>query len=131
MVSFLAFTVLLAACAVSGAHAGSVDPIAKVLQMIGDLQGKIQAEGSDAQKVYDEFSEFCESRSRELEYESKTGKSQIGKLEATIANEAATAENLNSKIEEVAASISTDEADLKAATDIRSKENVAFVAEEK
>merc|ERR1740130_988001 len=99
--------------------------------MIGDLQGKIQAEGSDAQKVYDEFSEFCESRSRELEYESKTGKSQIGKLEATIANEAATAENLNSQIEEVAASISTDEADLKAATDIRSKEQAAFEAEEK
>jgi len=131
MARLLAFTVLLAACAVSGAHAGSVDPIEKVLQMIGGLQGKIQAEGSDAQKVYDEFSEFCESRSRELEYEITTGKGQVGKLEATIANEAATAENLNSKIDDVVASISTDEADLKAATGIRGQENAAFRAEEK
>jgi len=117
--------------AISGAHADAVDPIEKVLQMIGDLQGKIIGEGNDAQKVYDEFSEFCETRSRELEFEIKTGKGEVEKLGATIANEAATAENLNSKIEEVAGNIATDEADLKAATDIRKKENAAFVAEEK
>jgi hypothetical protein len=126
-----ALTILLAACAVSGAHAGSVDPIQKVLQMLGDLQSKVVAEGTAAQKVYEEFSEFCETRARELEYEIKTSKGQVSKLEATIENEAATIQNLNSKIEEVAASISGDEADLKAATTIRNQENTAFKAEEK
>jgi len=126
-----AFTVLFAVFAISGAHANSVDPIAKVLQMIGDLQGKIISEGNDAQKVYDEFSEFCEDRSRELAHEIKTGKAAVKDLEATIENEVAKASSLNAKIEELSGAIATDEADLKAATTIRAKENTAFVAEEK
>jgi len=113
------------------AQASSVDPIEKVLQMISDLQAKVIGEGNDAQKVYDEFSEFCEDRSRELEFEIKTGKAGVKDLEATIANEKATAESLNAKIEELSGSIATDEADLKAATDIRTKEQAAFEAEEK
>merc|ERR1719352_1804070 len=43
----------------------------------------------------------------------------------------ATAESLNAKIEETSAAIATDEADLQAATDIRTKEQGAFEAEEK
>ena len=82
-------------------------------------------------KVYDEFAEFCEDRSRELGFEIKTGKQGVKDLEAAIANEAATIESLNAKIEELASGIATDEADLKSATDIRTKEQGAFEAEEK
>jgi DNA repair exonuclease SbcCD ATPase subunit len=124
-------TMLFLALAASGAQADAVDPIAKVLQMIGDLQGKIVSEGTDAQKVYDEFSEFCETRSRELGFEIKTGKGGVKSLSATIEDEAAKAEGLNAQIEELSGAIATDEADLKAATGIRAKENGAFVAEEK
>merc|ERR1719389_1440513 len=99
--------------------------------MIGDLEAKIQAEGRDAQKVYDEFAEFCEDRSRELQFEIKSGKAQVKELEAAIEKETATAESLNAKIEELSAAISTDEQDLKAATEIREKEQAAFEAEEK
>merc|ERR1719191_2252664 len=122
---------LLAGFALSGAEADSMDPIAKVLSMISELQAKIIAEGEDSQKVYDEFSEFCEDRSRELGFEIKTGKQGVKDLTATIENEKATAESLNAKIEEISGAISVDEADLKAATEIREKENAAFVAEEK
>jgi len=121
----------LALLAVSGAHASSTDPIEKVLQMIGDLQAKIIGEGNDAQKVYDEFAEFCEDRSRELGFEIKTGKQGVTDLTAAIEKEAATQESLNAKIEELSSAIATDEADLKAATDIRNKEQAAFEAEEK
>merc|ERR1719247_4030450 len=99
--------------------------------MISDLEAKIQAEGSDAQKVYDEFAEFCEDRSKELQFEIKTGKQNVKDLEATIADEAAKQESLNAKIEEISGAIATDEADLKAATEIRSKEQASFEAEEK
>jgi len=99
--------------------------------MISDLQAKIIGEGNDAQKVYDEFSEFCEDRSRELGFEIKTGKQGVADLTATIEKETATASSLNAKIEGLASDISTDEADLKAATDIRKKEQGAFEAEEK
>ncbi len=94
---------LLAAFALPSAHASSTDPIEKVLQMISDLQAKIIGEGNDAQKVYDEFAEFCEDRSRELGFEIKTGKAEVKDLEAAIAKEAATQESLNAKIEELSA----------------------------
>merc|ERR1719478_1289628 len=123
--------VLLVSCASRCAHASSTDPIEKVLQMISDLQAKIIGEGHDAQKVYDEFAEFCEDRSRELGFEIKTGKAEVKDLEAAIAKEAATAESLASKIEELSGAIAVDEADLKAATEIRAKEQAAFEAEEK
>merc|ERR1719335_750487 len=126
-----AFTVLFAVLAVSGAHASSVDPIAKVLQMIGDLEGKIISEGTDAQKVYDEFAEFCEDRSKSVGFEIKTGKADVKSLTAKIADETAKSESLTAKIEEFSSAIAVDEADLKAATDIRTKEKAAFDAEEK
>merc|ERR1719390_26504 len=113
---------LFAGFALPCAHASSTDPIEKVLQMISDLQAKIIGEGNDAQKVYDEFSEFCEDRSKELGFEIKTGKAEVKDLEAAIAKEAATAESLNAQIEELSSAI---------ATDIRNKEQAAFEAEEK
>merc|ERR1719502_2237812 len=78
-----------------------------------------------------EFSEFCEDRSRQLGFEIKTGKAEVKELEAAIANEKATIESLNAKIEELSGAIAVDEADLKAATEIRAKEHGAFIAEEK
>merc|ERR1719378_277993 len=99
--------------------------------MISELETKIISEGGDAQKVYDEFAEFCEDRSRELGFEIKSGKQQVKDLEAAIEKETATAESLNAKIEELSGAISVDEQDLKAATEIREKEHAGFVAEEK
>jgi len=122
---------LLSVAALRSAQADNATPIEKVLQMISDLQGKIQSEGADAQKVYEEFAEFCEERSRNLGFEIKTGKGEVKDLTATIANEKATAESLTAKIEELSASIATDEADLAGATSIREKEQAAFEAEEK
>jgi len=131
MAKLMASAVLLAVLALSGVQADGVDPIEKVLQMIGDLQGKVIGEGNDAQKVYDEFSEFCEDRSRQLGFEIKTGKAGVNDLTAAIQKETATAASLNAKIEELSGSIAGDEQDLKAATEIRAKENGAFVAAEK
>jgi len=122
---------LFALMVLPSAQAAGADPIGKVIQMISDLQSKVIGEGADAQKVYDEFSEFCEDRSKELGFEIKAGQQGKKDLEATIANEAAKAEYLNAKIEELSGAIAVDEADLKAATEIRAKENGAFVAAEK
>merc|ERR1740123_1693249 len=108
-----------------------VSPIAKVIQMISDLQAKILAEGAESQKVYEEFAEFCEHRSKDLQYEIKTGKDEKAELEATIAKEAAKAGALDEKIDELAGSIATDEGDMKKATEIRDKEFADFSAEEK
>jgi len=120
-------------CIVAAAFAEkeAVSPIQKVIQMLSDLQTKVIGEGEDAHKTYTEFAEWCEDRSRELQFEIKTGKNNVNDLTATIQEESALIESLGGKIEELGGAIATDEADLKAATEIRDKEAVHFAAQEK
>merc|ERR1719408_780877 len=110
--------------------AETVTPIEQVVNMLSDLETKILKEGHDAQKVYDEFSEFCEDRSRELGFEIKTGKGEVTSLKAVIEKESATIDSLNAKIDEISAAIATDEADLKSAREIRHKEEETFLKDE-
>merc|ERR1719183_2707286 len=109
----------------------STNPIEKVVQMMSDLQAKIIGEGEECQKTYEEFAEWCEDRNKELGFEIKTGTAQAGDLTATISKETANADALSTKIDELSGDIATDEADLKAATEIREKEAADFAAEEK
>merc|ERR1719478_846247 len=126
--SVLAVLVLVA---LSPASASEVNPIEKVVQMISDLQSKVISEGADAQKVYDEYAEWCSDRSTKLGFEIKTGKADVADLKATIEEETASSAALETKIEELSNDIKTDEADLDAATKIREKEAADFAAEEK
>jgi predicted nucleic acid-binding Zn-ribbon protein len=111
--------------------ATAVSPLQKTIQMLSDLEAKIIKEGEQVQKEYEEYAEFCEDRSRDLGFEIKTGTSQVAELKATIAKEESTAQELDSKIEGLVGDIASDEADLKAATEIREKEAADFAAEEK
>merc|ERR1719436_253808 len=113
------------------AFAGEVTPIAKVVQLISDLQAKIVGEGESAHKVFSEFAEWCEDRSKDLHFEIDTGKKEVAGLKATIAEEVALTGALNAEVEKLSGEIATDEADLKAATEIRAMENAAFLAEER
>merc|ERR1719326_2374866 len=75
------------------------NPIEKVLEMIGDLQQKVIKEGEEEQKVYEEFSEWCEDESKEKQFEIKTGESQQEKLKATIEKASADIEDFSTKVE--------------------------------
>lgn len=121
----------VAALVVSVASANEASPIAKVIQMVGDLETKIIAEGEESQKAYEEFAEWCEETSKNVKFEIKTGKNEVAGLKATIEKDAANIQTQDSTIEELAGSIATDEADLKAATEIRDKEEADFSAQEK
>jgi len=114
-----------------GADDSAGNPINKVLQLISNLQAKVIKEGEEAQKVYSEFAEWCEDRSKDLGFEIKSAKADSEALTATINEEEALSASLNTKIEELSASISEDEADLKKATAVREKERSLFEAEEK
>merc|ERR1719333_1496778 len=106
------------------------NPIAKVIEMLGDLQQKIIGEGEAAQKVYDEFAEWCEEESKTLQFEIKTGKAEAQELSAVIEKAKSDISGFDEKIEALSSELSTDEADLKAATDIREKEHELFTTEE-
>eukprot|EP00427_Karlodinium_veneficum_P011277 CAMPEP_0169093952 /NCGR_PEP_ID=MMETSP1015-20121227/17703_1 /TAXON_ID=342587 /ORGANISM="Karlodinium micrum, Strain CCMP2283" /LENGTH=678 /DNA_ID=CAMNT_0009154611 /DNA_START=55 /DNA_END=2091 /DNA_ORIENTATION=- len=125
------FCVAVSLASVWSAHSTDASPIEKVVQMLSDLETKILGEGTDAQKVYDEYSEFCEDRSKNVGFEIQTGKADVKDLKATIEQETATASSLTAKIEDLASAISVDEADLKSASGIRAKEQASFEAEEK
>merc|ERR1719281_276951 len=108
----------------------TANPIEKVIEMLSELQQKIIKEGEAAQKLYDEFAEWCEEESKNLQYEIKTGKAEAEELTATIDKAVSDIKALDEKIEELAGTIGTAEADLKAATAIRDKEHADFLTEE-
>jgi len=121
--------VLLALAAFAPATEAS--PIAKIITMISDLETKVIGEGSAAQAEYAEFSEWCEDQNKNLGFEIKTGKANSADLMATIEKETSNVEAQSTKIDELASSVASAEADLKAATDIRASEQADFEAEEK
>jgi hypothetical protein len=111
--------------------ASATNPVNKVVQMLSDLQAKVISEGKAAQKVYEEYSEWCEERSRTLGFEIKTGGEEAASLKATIAKETADSAALTTRIEELTAELAQDESDLTAAVTIRGKEAGVFAATEK
>lgn len=125
---------LLALFLATSAHGAQqkslVSPIEKVIEMIGDLEQKTIKEGEASQKTYGEFTEWCEEESRNLGFEMKGGKSEAEELSATIQKAEADIADEEEIIGKLTSQISTDEADLKAATAIRKKEQGAFQAEE-
>merc|ERR1719223_821913 len=105
-------------------------PIGKVLGMISDLEATIIKEGEVVQKEYAEFAEWCEDRSSNLGNEIKTGKADVADLKASIAKEEATIALLQNRVAQNGGDIATDQHDLKAATEIRTKEAANFAAQE-
>merc|ERR1719487_2080055 len=102
-VAALALCLLLT---VPSAH--GTNPVQKVIQMLSDLEAKIIKEGEEASKIYDEFAEWCEDRSKDLGFEIKTGKGEVAALKATIEEETTKIGSLDAEIEELAAAIAVD-----------------------
>merc|ERR1719482_2304378 len=133
MQSVMLFTILLSAPLVQGSALSSqsqTNPIEKVIEMMSDLQQKIIKEGEAAQKIYDEFAEWCEEESKNLQFEIKTSKSQVEDLQATIDQQVADIKAGEDLIEKKSAEIAQAEKDLEDATVIRKKENDDFLAVE-
>jgi len=105
-------------------------PITKVIQLLSDLEAKVIKEGEAAHKTFVEYSEWCEDRSKNLGFEIKTGTAQVEDLKAAIDKATSTTAELTAKIDDTISAISTNEADLKAATEIRATEEKDFVAEQ-
>ena len=109
---------------------GDATPLGTALSMMSELQAKIVKEGQVAQTQYAEFTAWCKDRSTNLGFEIKTGKSEVTSLKASIGQEVASLSVLSTKVEELIADIATDEADAKAAGQIRETEAADFAAEE-
>jgi hypothetical protein len=109
----------------------TVNPLSKVIDLLTSLEAKIVKDGEEEAKAYKEYEEWCDDAAKNTAFEIETAKTNKAKLEATIGKCSSDIEALTSKIEGLAASINSDESDLKKATLIREKEHADFLAAEK
>merc|ERR1719439_39055 len=110
--SMMFFAVIFSALMVQSSALSTQDqtnPIEKVIEMMSDLQQKIIKEGEAAQKVYDEFAEWCEEESKNLQFEIKTGKAEAEELTATIEKAESDIKAGTDAIESLAAKVATAE----------------------
>merc|ERR1719421_1570551 len=98
--------------------------------MLSGLSAKLIKEGEESQKVYADFAEFCEDRARELSWQIKGVKTEVEEADACINEQAHTCDSCQARLEECAAALQKDEADLKIATEVRAKEAADFAASE-
>jgi len=115
----------------TGVSGEQSNPLGKVFELMGALEAKIVAQGEAEAKAFKEFFEWCDESSKNLNNEIKTGKKSQEKLTAKIGELTSDIEVAESKIEDLAAAISTNEGELNEATAIRTKEAADFAASEK
>jgi len=106
------------------------NPLSKVYDLMDELVAKINKEGEAEAKAYQEYFAWCDDMAKNAGFEIKTATSKKEKLEAQIAELSSSIVVAVSKIEELVASIAVDDAELKNATSIRTKENAEFVKNE-
>merc|ERR1719207_441394 len=119
---FVILLVALGASNLQASLASEVNPIQKIIQMLSGMQAKVIADGEAEQKAYEEYFEWCDDSSKEKQFAIETAKGEAEDLSATIEKAASDQESLSTKIEELSSEIGTNEADVKAATEIRNKE---------
>lgn len=102
------------------------NPVQKVIELLTQLQGQCISEGEGAKRTYDEFVNWCSRTAQEKQHEIQMASAEQDQLEAEIQQAQSIIEQDNSRIGELSGSIATDEADLKAATMLREKENQDF-----
>jgi hypothetical protein len=123
--------VLLAICCTTLVTAAQSNPIGKVLELLTGLESKITAEGEDAAKRHEEWTAWCDDRVTNLGFDIKTGKSEVAGLTADIEKQSNLLSSGATAVEELSASIASNEADLKAATAVRAEEAHTFAAEDR
>jgi len=123
-------TLLLILTFAGTSTAAETNPLSKVYDLMDELVAKINAEGEAEAKAYKEYFDWCDDMSKNAGFEIKTAEAKKEKLEAQIGNLASSITVSVSKIEDLAAAIAADDAELKNATGIRSKENAEFTKNE-
>jgi len=102
------------------------NPIAKVIELLQGLKGKVVKEGETEQATYEEFAKWCRDISKEKQREVSDAQTELEELSATIEKASSAIETHTSSIGELSEGISKDEADLKAAEKVRKAEHEEF-----
>jgi len=120
----VAAVALLAQPLIGGAL--GVSPVQKVLQLIEDMEGKVQRDQAAASKAYETSALFCDDEVVKKGYAIKDSKSNIDSLSATVEDEEAKVTQYGSKIEEVTTQIGATDGELSKAVSLRDTEHKDF-----
>jgi len=113
-----------------GAAAESSNPMSTVIALLDDLAAKINKDAAAADKAYNEYFEWCDETSKNVDYAIETAEKEKSELEAKIGKLSSDVDAATSKIEELASAVAADQSELKDATVIRKKEAADFAASE-
>ena len=105
-------------------------PLSKVLELMSELTAKIVKEGEAEAAAYKEYFDWCDDMAKNAGFEIKTAEAKKDKLEATIGELTSSITVSISKIDELVAAIAADDAELKDATGVRTKEAADFAKNE-
>merc|ERR1719333_718266 len=113
------------------AGATKVSPVAKVIELLDELTGKVKGDLAAEETMMEEYTKWCDSESNEKEDAITSNKRTIGDLEAEIADASARISELSTEVEELAGKISAAETELSDATKVRDEEKATFEGSEK
>jgi chromosome segregation ATPase len=115
----------------AAASAIKVSPVAKVIELMDGLTGKVKGDLAAEEMMMEEYTKWCDSESNEKEDAITSAKRTIGDLEAEMNDASARISELSTEVEELAGKISGTDSDLKAAGELRKEEQASFAANEK
>jgi len=104
----------------------SVSPVQKVIQLIEDMEGKVQRDQAAASNAFEANAKNCDDVAVKKGYAIKDAKSDIESLSATVEDEDAKISEYGTKIEEVSSQISASEQELSKAISVRDGEVADF-----
>merc|ERR1719410_2264867 len=105
-------------------------PVAKVVQMLTDMDAKGKKEMAEEKEVYEKYAKFVRLQTKELTHEITTSKAQIEELIAAIEKHESDIQQLSTSINKLEGEVDTLEADMKAATAIRDTEHSEFLEQQ-
>merc|ERR1719335_575162 len=114
----------------SAAAAVKSSPVAKVIELLDELTGKVKGDLAAEEMMMEEYTKWCDTESNEKEDAITSNKRTIGDLGSEIADATARISELSTEVEELAGKISSTESELKGATELRKKEAADFSASE-
>ena len=106
-------------------------PTGKVIELLDELKGKVEADLATEGKAMGEYTEYCDDELTEKAYAIKTAKREIAGFEAAIEDANGKYEKNTALLEELGADIAKKQAELTEAKKVRSGENKDFVAAQK
>merc|ERR1719443_2476364 len=101
---------LLALLCTSGAVA--TNPVTKVVELLGDLEKKVLAEGEVEVKAFDDFVDWCDDTAANLGFEIKALKKKKAKDEACIEKAVACIQNAETVVDNNAGEIAKTQKEL-------------------